>query len=286
MREDTPSLTAMVVAFARGLSGAGEHAVRDPFAEKLLPRPIATILRGARKLAEGRPSVERALSLATLDTLAHASLRTGEIDAAVDLGLARGARQLVLVGAGLDARAYRLDSLANVRVFEVDHPATQKLKRKKAEALRPRCKELVHVAVDFGKDSLADALADAGHDTNLPTVWVWEGVTMYLPREAVRATLDVIAARSAPKSRLILTYVDPAYATIPRALIPLTRVVFDTIGEPLLGIVPTAEMHDELDARGFVVASDTTSREWQLDHAVVESPLVRLEERVAVADRR
>ena len=119
-----------------------------------------------------------------------------------------------------------------------------------------------------------------------PGLVVAEGVTMYLPREAMRATLDVVAARSAPKSRLVLTYVDPAYATIPRALIPLTRVVFDTIGEPLVGILPTAEMHDELDARGFVVASDTTSREWQLDHAVVESPVVRLEERVAVADRR
>jgi methyltransferase (TIGR00027 family) len=286
MLDEVPSLTAMVVAFARGFSGAAEGAVRDPYAVKLLPRPLAAVLSGARALADGRPFVERALSLATLDTLAHASLRTGEIDAAVESAIRTGARQLVIVGAGLDARAYRLDALRMLRVFEIDHPATQRLKRAKAQKLKPRAKEIIHVAVDFARDSLAEALANAGHDPTVPTVWVWEGVTMYLPHTALAATLEVIGARSAAKSTLVVTYVEPAFSTLPASLVPLMRAVFASIGEPIIGDITPDAMHDELNQRGFVVSSDTTSREWQLDHAFGEAPLVRVLERVAVAEKR
>ena len=63
------------------------------------------------------------------------------------------------------------------------------------------------------------------------------------------------------------------------------QAVFATIGEPIIGAIDTYAMHDALEARGLVVASDTTSREWEHDHAFTEAPLVRILERVVVADR-
>ncbi len=286
MREDMPSLTAMVVAFSRGFCGASVDRIRDPFAEQLLPFPLDRTLAIAQRVVRGRPGIERAISLATLDTLAHAALRTSEIDDAVVAAVASGIDQLVIVGAGLDARAYRLAELGGVTVFEVDHPATQKLKRAKVRAITPRAARVHHVAVDFGRDKLEDALASAGHRTERPTLWLWEGVTMYLPREAMRATLAVLSARSAVGSRLIVTYAEPEFTTLAPKLVPAMRAVFATIGEPIIGDLRPDEMHAELAREGFMVIRDTTSLEWEQLHARSEAPMVRVLERVCVAEKR
>ena len=87
-----------------------------------------------------------------------------------------------MLGAGLDARAWRL--ALGVPFFEVDHPDTQRRKAQRAPTEgAPR-----YVAVDFATTRVADALEAAGHDATVPTAWVWEGVTMYLPDVAVRDT--------------------------------------------------------------------------------------------------
>src|SRR5207253_10743350 len=119
---------------------------------------------------------------------------------------AAAASQLVILGAGLDGRAWRLSSLSNARVFEVDHPDTQAYKRERLGALKPAAKQVDFVPVDFEADSLEASLLRAGHDAAAPTAWVWEGVVMYLTPEAVRSTLKAIAARSAPGSTLIVNY--------------------------------------------------------------------------------
>jgi len=286
MFEDVPSVTAMMVAFARGISGAAQNRSRDPAAETLLPEPFRTALHLAQRASRGRPQVERALSLATLDTLAHASLRTDAIDRAVEDAVAAGARQLVIVGAGLDARAYRLACLRHVRVFEVDHPATQRLKLARARGLTPGAQTLTHVAVDFGRDSLAEALDRAGHDPATPTAFLWEGVTMYLPAEAIRTTLAVLDARSVPHSRLIVSYVEPTLATLPDAIAPAVHALFTAIGEPLLGTMSKDTMHRVLADHHFHVLADTWSGDWQRDTSYGERPRIRLHERVANAEHR
>ncbi len=285
MREDTPSITAITVAFARGFSGASAGKIRDPFAERLLPGPHSRLLRSIREIVRGRPSVERVLSRATADMLAHAALRTDAIDQAIDEGVARGARQLVIVGAGLDARAYRLASLRHVRVFEVDHPATQRLKLGKASELSPVAEKVVHVAVDFGRDSLADALDRAGHDPASATIFLWEGVTMYLPLDAIRGTLDVLSKRSAPGSRLIVSYVERRFSSLPESLNPLVLRVFALVGEPIVGAIERADLRDELARRGYSLVADTDSHDWLRASTYGESLAVHLSERVAVAER-
>ena len=285
MREDRASTTAITVAFARGFSGASTGKIRDPYAARLLPGLHARLLRLLQQMVRGRPRIERVLARASVDMLPHAALRTDAIDAAIDEGVARGARQLVIVGAGLDARAYRLASLSDVRVFEVDHPATQRLKLGKTSELSPIAEQVLHVAVDFGRDSLAEALDRAGHDAASATIFLWEGVTMYLPLDATRGTLDVLSMRSAPGSRLIVSYIEPRFSSLPEWLNPLVLRVFALVGEPMIGAIERAALRDELARRGYSLVADTDSHEWLRTTAYGESLAVHLSERVAVAER-
>lgn len=197
--------------------------------------------------------------------------------------------QLVILGAGLDARAYRLPELAEVDVYEVDHPASQRDKRDRINGLRPVAKSLTHVSVDFGRDPLGPALAMAGHDTTAPTTWIWEGVLHYLTKTDVNATLRVIDECSAPGSRLIVTY------PIPKRLIAIglraRRVVGRLIGardpyenEQVVSFWHPEAMRTLMSAHNFAVTDD------QDMHSVarqlgMSARLPRLS-RVAIADKQ
>ena len=133
--------------------------------------------------------------------------RTRCIDDMVKAAIARGLRTVVILGAGLDTRPYRLAELAEATVVEVDLPAVQEFK--KARLMRrfgvlPN--HVRFVAIDFNTERLDVALAKAGLNPEEPALFVCEGVTQYLQPTAVDALLGVIAAR--PKgSELVLTYV-------------------------------------------------------------------------------
>lgn len=201
MRASLPSLTAMIVSASRGLALAPDE-VLDPHAAALLPRPLGALLAAYRERPS--PALHALLRRLSLGLVDHLALRTLAIDAALAHALAPAgpARQLVLLGAGLDARAHRLPQRAALRCFEVDHPSTQAWKRARAPALETDAAP-VYVAVDFALDDLGERLAASGHRQDEASAWVWEGVTMYLAPEAVDATLSRVAARSAPGSTLI-----------------------------------------------------------------------------------
>ena len=206
-------MTAMVVACARGKGGKP-----DDIAHRLVPRPLSL---GIRSL----------LGVASFGLVEHVSWRTRTIDAALR---ERSAPQVVILGAGLDARAYRLPELAETTVFEVDHPATRAYKQRRARTLPVLARELRSVAVDFERDDLGGRLDQCGHDGARPTTWIWEGVTMYLTPEAVHATLATIARRSPESSTLVLTYITPDLVKrAGQALRPLLRPAFAALGEPL-----------------------------------------------------
>jgi methyltransferase (TIGR00027 family) len=118
--------------------------------------------------------------------------------------------QLVVLGAGLDDRGWRMRELGNADVFEVDHPASQQDKRERSSGLRPAARSLHFVPVDFGRDPLGAALAAGGHQQGVATTWIWEGVVPYLSRVEVEATVRVIAERSATGSRVIVNYQVPS----------------------------------------------------------------------------
>ena len=108
----------------------------------------------------------------------------------------RGVAQYVILGAGLDTFAYRSPYAdATLRVFEVDHPATQEWKRGLlAAAAISIPSTLTYAPVDFEQHTLADGLAQAGFDSRIPTFFSWLGVTMYLTEDAINATLRFAAS--------------------------------------------------------------------------------------------
>lgn len=169
---------------------------RDP-ANK--PRPFSTALR-AFLVARNRYAE---------DLLAHA--------------VAAGVTQYVLLGAGLDTFAHR-NPYPSLRVFEVDHPATQQWKQELLLAGHlPAPATLTYVPVDFERQSLADQLHAAGFDTAIPSFFAWLGVVPYLTLEAFRATLRFIASQPLGTG-LVFDYAQPRSALSPRE-----QLAFDSL---------------------------------------------------------
>jgi methyltransferase (TIGR00027 family) len=215
--------------------------------------------------------------------LDHVEMRTRAIDAAVRDGIAAGATQLVLLGAGLDARAWRMPELEEVRVFEVDHPSTQAYKRGRIEARPPRAKDVRFVAVDFARDSLDESLALAGHDSDAVTFWIWEGVTPYLPLAATRTTLSAIAARSARDSRLAVTYATSEASPLGSTFVRVALAGFRVLGEEIVGRMSTDAMRAELARVGYRVLDDASAREWAARYGGGRTRLLLVDERLVVA---
>jgi len=114
--------------------------------------------------------------------------------------------QIVILGAGFDTRAFRFaDRIANTPLFEVDHPSTQTLKRQRLKQLKQWPDNITLVPADLRTEALIDVLTNAGFNPELSTFFIWEGVTMYLPDEAIRNTLGVVS-KCAPGSRIIFDY--------------------------------------------------------------------------------
>jgi methyltransferase (TIGR00027 family) len=184
--------------------------------------------------------------------------RTVAIDEAL---LARPHPQLVILGAGLDTRAWRLTKLADVDVTEVDHAASQRDKRERLGDRPALVRTLRFAAVDLAEDELGDALDAVGHDPDVPTTWLWEGVVPYLTREHVVGTLRAVGRRSARGSSLIVNYQTPSVrAHLGRRLVGLLSALgrheAATAHEPWRTLLTPAQMAGLLVDAGFGVHSD------------------------------
>jgi methyltransferase (TIGR00027 family) len=207
MQQGRASRTAVLVcqgrAVADGLMAPG--CFRDRIAALLLTPEERAVVERARDDTPPSATRER-LAWERVRACAEGMVpRTVLIDDAV-----RGAghRQLVIVGAGLDTRPWRLRELENAEVFSVDHPASQADCRRRADGLDLAARRVAFVPVDLGSGPLGRALSDAGHDRSVPTTWLWEGVVPYLRRHQVEATLSALSERSATGSALVVQYQD------------------------------------------------------------------------------
>lgn len=264
MREGKPSFTALAVAVARGI-GTTAHD-RDPSAAELVPPALGRALAWL-----GRPAapgvVRSALRVASLGMVDHVSLRRAAIDAALLEAIDAGATQLVVLGAGLDGRAWRLDALRGLTVFEVDHPSTQADKQRRVSGRPATAADVRFVAVDFEHDALGERLAAEGHDPAQRSVWIWEGVTPYLHPSAIKATLADVAARSATGSRLLVTYAIPQLTGLGSPTVAgWIRAGFAVLGEPLHGTIDREAFADTLANHGFAVLDDSSNRRWAQRH--------------------
>jgi methyltransferase (TIGR00027 family) len=177
---------------------------------------------------------------------------------------AADAGQVVLLGAGFDTRAYRLPCLADVPVFEVDHPDTQ-VRKRKILARRHIARHRVHyVPIDFSDGELGAALAAAGWSPDIPSLILWEGVTNYLREPEVDATLRW-CAKAPAGSRLIVTYVDRALFTDPGryAGADRLRATLRRAGEEMTFGLDPDEAPAYLAERGLTLRWDVGAREFR-----------------------
>ncbi len=186
----------------------GRRLFEDPYAIPFLSGILKSLAQIAQISKLGR-LVPAFLDLGWPYTRSSGVVRTRLIDDLVRDSVRCGARQLVLLGAGFDSRAFRLDEAKHIQTFEVDHPATQRAKRERLKrVLEPPPENVQFVEMNFETDSLERKLREAGFDEKIPAVVLWEGVVSYLSEPAVDANLIVLSRLLAPNSRLILTYVD------------------------------------------------------------------------------
>ncbi len=195
----------MVMAAIEHNEPPGRRLVDDDLAGRFLPAPLR-LLVGAT-----RPSVPRRLLISVMDRTGpglwtNMTCRKRYIADKLDEALG-DIDAAVVLGAGLDTRAYHLARRSRIPVFEVDQPVN--ITRKAAAVRRvlgaqPRSVRLV--ALDFERDDLLTALAEHGYRTAYRVFFIWEGVTQYLTEDAVRATLEGLRP-VAPGSRLVFTYV-------------------------------------------------------------------------------
>lgn len=241
METGRASKTALGVAIRRA---AHQLADKPP----VLDDPIALRLVG-----EGYPRLmERALHPVGRDFRGFMAARSRYAEDRLSEAVARGVTQYVVLGAGLDTFAYR-NPFPGLRVFEVDFPATQVWKRTMLEqAAIALPSNLVFVALDFEHQTLADGLAEAGLDFQMPTFFGWLGVVPYLTFEAFRATLSVVAQMPAGSA------VSFDYAVDRDTLSPIGRVAFDRLservaaaGEPFRLFFTPETLDAELRRAGF-----------------------------------
>lgn len=258
MHTDRPSTTAALVAALRSLAVVlpeDAQLSRDPYGFAFAERRGALLRRLATRWPRITRRVLRWSPRATRELL-WMQLRTRVIDDAVEQLAANGCRQVLLLGAGYDTRALRLlTGQDDLLFFEVDHPSTQAHKRAVLARERQQSARARYLAWDFEArplSELPDALAALGHDAARPTLTIWEGVTMYLSRDAIEASLQCIHALSAPGSRLVLTYFDRRAIEHPNPL----RSFVARVGEPLRFGWNPGELGPHLAAHGFELASD------------------------------
>jgi methyltransferase (TIGR00027 family) len=204
MSHEEPSQTALTAAAARAA-----HLIVDSD-PRIFADHLAAALLGDR--AEEFIGFHRAhgTHFVLSGARAQATCRSRYTEDHLARCVRRGVTQYVILGAGLDSFAYRSQLAARVRVFEVDHPATQRWKRRQLAAAQVAIPGgVTFVPVDFETDSLADRLTRCGLDPARPSLVSWLGVTMYLSQEAIGQTLAVIGGL-APGTEIIADYMLPA----------------------------------------------------------------------------
>ena len=243
-----PSRTSILTAAARALGS------REPDASVRNPDWVADRLIGPAELAliADHP-ISRALdqdfqqAMNETDVFGFVWLmlvRTRFIDERLERAVRAGATQLVILGAGFDTRAHRFAALLkDTAIIEVDYGATQEYKRRRVdEALGGAPSNLTYAPIDFTREHLGAVLRRAGFQPDRRTYYICEGVSMYVPEDGMKATLQAIAAESAPGSTLLLEYINRGGLDVltasPSGMI---KNAFDW-GEPFVFGVP--EGHD------------------------------------------
>jgi methyltransferase (TIGR00027 family) len=254
MRKNQTSMTAIGIAIVRGIESErpeGQRICYDPYARQFVNAFLYRFVRFFDRLGYSErkgPGV-----------MGFLAVRERHIDEFLQRNLIEGVQQVVILGTGLDARAYRFDELKSIRVFEVDHPASQASKSDKVRRIFGQLPaHVTYVAVDFNTQTLENRLSECGYDETRRTLFIWQGVTQYLTPEAIDSTLAFIAGHSAAGSAVIFDYMYPTLldGTIQRGEVAKMRRDRWMSGEAMVFGIPEGTMTAFLEARGFTEVQD------------------------------
>lgn len=241
-----PMSTARGVALLRAIEmqrPAAERISTDPFARRFVD-PL-TLHTTRAMIATG---LSNALGLEGMMNFAIA--RERHVEELMVREVAAGLDQIVILGAGFDTRSYRLAGLGDIPVYEVDHPVTQAAKHKALRGVVEPSPNVRFVTVNFETDDLGERLEASGYDPGARTLFVWQGVIMYLTQAGIDHTLGFIAQHSAPGSVVIFDYM---YESLLRRLRGPTamRLFTRAMGEEITFGIDGEAVEPFLAARGF-----------------------------------
>jgi methyltransferase (TIGR00027 family) len=237
------SRTALGVAIRRAshqIHDSPPLVLNDPIAVPLLGETYRTALEAAAGSIDDQSSVAMRAFLVARNRFAEDKVAEA---------VSRGVKQYVVLGAGLDTFAHR-NPHQDLRVFEVDHPATQRWKRNLvASSGLKEPATLRYVPVDFERQRIAVQLEENGLDLGAPTIFAWLGVVIYLTRPAFRSTVDFVA--SFPEgSGIIFDYALPRHALPSSELYARDELAsrVESVGEPFRLFFDPSEIREELGA--------------------------------------
>lgn len=257
MDNSGPSRTALATGYARAFHQFADRPriLTDPLAARLLGVTAENIDEVSTYPADHPAAVAR-----DRPRRLFFAARSRFADDAVAAAVAGGVRQIVVLGAGLDTIAYR-NLHPDVRVFEVDHPATQAWKRDRLAASGIDVPDTVTlVPVDLETQTPAAELARTTFSRTEPAVYIWLGVIFYLSPGSARDTLDYIAGQAQPVE-VVFDYLQPGETADDRAHLRARADRLARAGEPLINYVSPGEIHGKLEAFGFTVIEDLTATE-------------------------
>jgi methyltransferase (TIGR00027 family) len=263
------SRTAAFVALWRAIESSRSPATRlfeDPLAQTFLGWRFRWALRVSRL-----PGVGAVWPWSLVDghwpgPRGTVSVRTRYIDDLVREALRRGVNQIVILGAGFDSRAYRIQGITQARVFEVDRPATQAEKRKRITGrLGTIPLHVRFVPADFSTEALDTVLPRSGYQAEARTFFICEGVTHYLSAEAVDAVFRSVARSAVAGSRMVFTYIHRSVldGSVRFAGADQTLATVRRAGEPYTFGFDPAELPQYLAARGLRLIEDVGARTYR-----------------------
>ncbi len=249
MKQGDASRTAVGAAGHRAAHQALEAGAVHP--DPLALRILGDDAEEAIRLARERPE-RRALRL-------FIAMRSRFAEDCAHCAVESGVRQVLVLGAGLDTFAYRLERREGLRVFELDHPATQRDKRRRLEeAGIAEPQHLAYVAHDFEHGGMTAALEAENLELSKRTFVLWLGVTPYLSEDAVYATLGELA-RFPGGAEVVFDYANPPQAIEDEVVRGFHKAMADQVaasGEPFRCYLDAPALHERARALGYVDIED------------------------------
>ena len=200
----------------------------------------------------------------------HLIARTKFIDELIVKSAINGIQQYVILGAGYDSRAHRLDLPSSLKIFEVDQPEVSDNKLAKLPKELPNSENVTYVNIDFSYQSLTEQLIGAGFDQEKSTIFTLEGVSQYITKEAVSSTIKELASLTRDTNSIFfMSYVDELLDTNPEACFgegypnpakkaSLIKGLSAKVGEPWISFYSYAEIEDLLSQNGYLIQENVT----------------------------